>query len=386
LAVPVIARDMVAVVGGLLVLAAAISVVGTLIVPRPVGSWLTRLVDKAVNGLFRVATAPVRSYRRRDQVLAAEAAVLLLAQLGAWLIVFYLGYALLFWPFVPDITDALITAGPGLWGIGGIGSAEVTGAGPRIIQDLSALSGIITITLQISYLPALYGAFNRRENEIALLTARAGIPSWGPELLARTRYALGSGLSTIDTLPELYERWEAWAADLAESHTTYLPLVRFRSPKPRNSWVVSLLAVLDSAALYLSLSPGSAPEVQARLCLRSGLICFGEVARAMGLNVPQADAPDMAAGIDLTYEDFLEAVQRLREVDFPIERDPEEAWPEFVGWRVNYEKAAYELAWAVSAVRAPWSGPRLHPDPVIYPLRPAPGRPPEKRHKGQFGF
>ena len=386
MAVPGIARDLIAVVGALLVLAAWISVVGTLIVPRPVGSWLTRFVDKAVNGLFRIATAPVKSYRRRDQILAAEAAVLLLAQLGAWLLVFYLGYALLFWPFVPDITAALITAGPGLWGIGGIGSAEVTGAGPRVIQDLSALSGIITITLQISYLPTLYGAFNRRENEISLLTARAGIPSWGPELLARTRYALGSGLSTIDTLPDLYERWEAWAADLAESHTTYLPLVRFRSPKPRSSWVVSLLAVLDSAALYLSLSPGSAPEVQARLCLRSGLICFGEVARAMGLNVPAADAPNMAGGIELTYEDFLEAVERLREVDFPIERDPAEAWQDFSGWRVNYEKAAYAIALAVSAVRAPWSGPRLHPDPVIYPLRPAPGRPPEKRHKGQFGF
>jgi len=380
LAVPEIARDVAAVVGGLLVLAAAISVVGTLIVPRPIGSWLTRWVDKAVNGGFRTATAPIRSYRRRDRVLAAEAAVLLLAQLAAWLIVFYLGYALLFWPFVPDITTALITAGPGLWGIGGIGSAEVAGAGPRIIQDLSALSGIITITLQISYLPALYGAFSSRESEITLLAARAGVPAWGPELLARTRYALGSGLSTIDTLPALYERWEVWSAEVAESHTTYLPLVRFRSPKPRHSWVVSLLAVLDSAALYLALSPGSAPEVQARLCLRSGLICFGEVARAMGLDVPAADAPDMAAGITLTYEEFLEAVERLREVDFPIEREPEEAWTEFVGWRVNYERAAYAIALAVHAVRAPWTGPRRPPDPVIYPLRPAPGRPPEKRH------
>jgi len=187
LAVPEIAREVAAVVGGLLVLAAAISVVGTLIVPRPVGSWLTRLVDKAVNGGFRMATAPIKSYRRRDRVLAAEAAVLLLAQLAAWLIVFYIGYALLFWPFVPDITAALITAGPGLWGIGGIGSAEVAGAGPRIIQDLSALSGIITITLQISYLPALYGAFSSRESEITLLAARAGVPAWGPGLTRSRR-------------------------------------------------------------------------------------------------------------------------------------------------------------------------------------------------------
>ncbi len=35
-------------------------------------------------------------------------------------------------------------------------------------------------------------------------------------------------------------------------------------------------------------------------------------------------------------------------MDFPIERDPEEAWPEFVGWRVNYEKAAYAIAYAVT--------------------------------------
>ena len=107
---------------------------------------------------------------------------------------------------------------------------------------------------------------------MSLLNARAGVPSWGPELLARTHYALGSGTSTIDTLPGLYEHWEGWASDLAESHTTYLPLVWFRSPRPLSSWVISLLAVLDSAALYLALSPQSAPEVQARLCLRSGFV------------------------------------------------------------------------------------------------------------------
>jgi hypothetical protein len=63
---------------------------------------------------------------------------------------------------------------------------------------------LITVTLQIAYLPALYATFNRRENDIALLNSRAGSPSWGPELLARTHYALGSGTSALDTLPEFY--------------------------------------------------------------------------------------------------------------------------------------------------------------------------------------
>jgi hypothetical protein len=112
--------------------------------------------------------------------------------------------------------------------------------------------------------------------------------------------------------------------------------------------------------------------VQARLCLRSGFQCFTEVARALGVQVP--DMPDPAAGISLTYEEFLAGVAVMRKVDFPIERDPGDAWPDFVGWRVNYEQAAYSVAWAVDAVPALWSGPRRHPHAPIAPKRPPAGR------------
>ena len=176
------------------------------------------------------------------------------------------------------------------------------------------------VTLQIAYLPTLYSAFNRRETEVALLNARAGVPSWGPELLARTHYALGSGVSTLDTMPDLYAQWERWAADIAESHTTYLPLVRFRSPLPLSSWVTALLAVLDSAALFLALSPESAPVVPARLCLRGGFQAFNRIARAMGIQV--ADEHDPEAGISLSYQEFLDAVARMREVGLPDRARP----------------------------------------------------------------
>jgi hypothetical protein len=371
--VPLAARDVAAVVGGLLVVTAAISVVGTLIVPRPIGSWLTRLVDRVVIVTFRLITGKRRGYRQRDRVLAGQAAAILLGQLAAWLLIFFVGYALLLWPFTTGITDAFTTAGGALWAFGE--TEPPHGGVARAILDVAALSGLITVTLQIAYLPTLYSAFNRRENEVALLNARAGVPSWGPELLARTHYALGSGSSTIDTLPDLYARWESWAADVAESHSTYLPLVRFRSPRPLSSWVIALLAVLDSAALYLSLSPGTAPVVPARLCLRSGMQCFAEVARAMGLQVQ--DTVDPEAGISLQYGEFLDAIARMREVDFPVERDPDEAWPDFVGWRVNYERNAYAVAAALDAVPGLWSGPRRPPTEPIAPLRPPPGRPPK---------
>lgn len=149
-------------------------------------------------------------------------------------------------------------------------------------------------------------------------------------------------------------------------------LVRFRSPRPLSSWVTSLLAVLDSAALYLALSPKSAPVVPARLCLRSGFVCLREIAQAMGSGIP--DEPDPAAGITLSYQEFLDAVDRLHKVNFPIERDPADAWPDFVGWRANYELAAYTVAYALDAVPALWSGPRRHRTPLMTPLRPPPGR------------
>jgi hypothetical protein len=249
------------------------------------------------------------------------------------------------------------------------------GAAPAVIVFLAAATGLLILALQIAYLPTLYAAFNRRETAVALLNERAGMPSWGPELLARTHFALGTGVSTLDTMPDLYAQWESWAADVAESHTTYPVLVRFRSPGPLSSWVIALLAVLDSAALFLALSPSAAPVVPARLCLRGGFRCFHRIAQAIGFDIP--DEPDPDARSNVTYDEFLAAVGRMREVGFPIERDPAEAWPDFVGWRVNYEQAAYAVAAAVYAVPALWSGPRRHRATPIPPVRPNRGRPPK---------
>src|SRR5215469_11945765 len=280
--VPLAARYAAAAVGVLLVFTSASSVIGTLIVPRSVASWLTRRVDHLVAGAYVLITKPVRDFKRRDRILASHAATLLLCQIIAWLGMFFVGFALIFWPLTnAGITTAFRLAGPGLWQIG----ADIAHGGlQEAILDLATLTGIITVTLQIAYLPTLYSAFN--------------------------------------TLPDLYANWERWAADVGESHTTYLPLVWFRSPKPLSSWVTSLLAVLDSAALMLALNPTTAPIVPARLCLRAGFTCFADVARAMGFVIPAE--PDPAAGISISYEEFLEAISRLKEVDFPTDRDPED--------------------------------------------------------------
>ena len=96
--VPLAARWVVAAVGILLVLTGWQSVIGTLIVPRPVGSWLTRLVDRLVVAAYLAAIRPVSDYVRRDRILATQAAAVLVGQLVAWLGIFLLGFTLALWP------------------------------------------------------------------------------------------------------------------------------------------------------------------------------------------------------------------------------------------------------------------------------------------------
>jgi hypothetical protein len=248
-----------------------------------------------------------------------------------------------------------------------LGYASPTNAGNTVLVYAAAYTGLTVIALQISYLPTLYAAFNKREAEVTLLVSRAGSPAWGPELLVRTRFGRAAQDSTTE-LSELYQTWERWAAEVAESHSTYLTLVWFRSPAPQSNWLISLLSVMDAAALQLSLSPGSVPNTRARLVLRMGFTCLNQVARAIRIPVDEDADPD--APLDVTFGDFKAAAELLRTVNFPVEVTAEQAWPHFRGWRANYEKVAYALAYAIDAPPSMWSGPRRFAFEPVMPHRP----------------
>lgn len=350
-----------AVAGAVLAAAAALSVVRTLIVPRARPGGVSRVVDKAVDRLFQLLVRRVRDYEDRDRVLAGQAAAFLVVLLGTWLLAFVLGFAVLLWPWTGSFDEALRESVSSVFTLG---FAATRRDGPLLVDGLAAGSGLVTVAVQISYLPTLYAAFNRRETDVTLLDARAGSPPWGPELLARTRYGLRT---RTDDLPGFYALWERWAADVAESHANYPVLVRFRSPHPLTSWLVGMLAVLDSAALYLALCP-SADGYQARMCLRMGFTALRSIGTAVGLPVDRDPDPD--GPLQLTYEEYLDGVRRLTDVGFPVERTPEQAWPHFRGWRVNYEQLAYRLAEATDAVPALWSGPRRWDAEPMPPQRP----------------
>jgi hypothetical protein len=360
-------RVVAAVIGGFIVLATGWSVLGTLVVPRRIRSRIPVVVFIVNRSVFHFLADKTSSYTRRDRILAFLGPVQLIGQVLAWLALYLVGFGLLMWLVVGngELGSAMEQAGSALCTLGFLAPNT---RGVAALDPLVALAGLGTVALQIGYLPTLYAAFNRREALITMLDSRAGVPSWGPELLARTHYGLGSGVSAVGGLPELFEAWERWSADVSESHTTYTALIWFRSPRPLSSWVTAQLAVLDAAALYLALLPNAKGLIETRLCLRGGFTCLGNIARALRIPIPE-DA-DPSDGISLSYEDFLKAIERLRRVDFPVERPVEDAWVDFLGWRVNYEAAGHALAWATDAPPALWSGPRRHEIDTIVPLRP----------------
>jgi hypothetical protein len=351
--------------GLLLVLGTLMSVAGTLVVPRAVNSPVSLTVEWFLDVTFLLITKPARTFERRDRILAWQAPMSLLVRLAVWLGMLIVGFALLLLPSLKGhLGQAFSEAGSSVFTLG---YAVPASGDSTTLEYLAAFTGLVVIGLQVGYLPTLYSAFNKRETEVTLLGSRAGVPSWGPELLARSRWGIQDG-NIAPVLETLFFAWERWAAEVAESHTTYFTLTRFRSPRPLSHWLTSLIAVMDAAALHLAVAPSGEPKLAPRLALRMGFVALGQIARTMGEQVP--DEPDPDAPISLTFADFQQATTMLREVDYPIERSDEEAWPNFRGWRANYDAVALVLAKRLDAPPALWTGTRRWPSTPIIPRRP----------------
>ncbi|MGH3416077.1 MAG: hypothetical protein ACRDSS_06400 [Actinocrinis sp.] len=345
------------VLGAGLVLATWLSVVASLVMPRGLRSSYTRAVHAGVRWPFQFAADHCRAYETKDRVLAWVAPLSILITLVSWLCLFLVGFGLL----LAGTSDlpfdaALREAGSSLFTLGFASSNRVR---LTYIDFMASATGPVAIGLQIGYLPALYSAYSRRETEVTLLQARAGVPAWGPEILSRHVQVTG----LLDSLPDLYRGWERWAAEISESHTSYPVLIHFRSPQPYRNWLVALLAVMDAAALDLALNPGKLNTGVMRIGLRGGFQCLREI--ALMERIAFDPDPDPDGDIQLTYEEFSQGIDMLRYAGYPIERGPEQAWPHFRGWRVNYESTAYALAYKIDAVPAPWSGPRRTPGQTV---------------------
>jgi hypothetical protein len=343
-------EDVLLVLAGVaLILVVYDSALRTFVLPRGSSNPLTRIVFVGLRWVFDRVAHESRSYETRDRIMALYAPIGLFTLVLSWMVLAITGFTLIYKAAVRETWhDAFELSGSSFFTLG----FELPSAGiPGYLGVFSeAATGLAILALLIAYLPTIYGAFSRREREVARLATLAGTPPSGVELL--TRY---HAIAWTDHLPELWAEWELWFAELGETHTSLAVLSFFRSPSADRSWVTASGAVLDAASLAQStMAIPWAP--QAGLCIRSGTLALCQIATYYDIAFDADPAPD--APISIAKEEFMAAYEELGGAGVPVRPDRERCWRDFAGWRVNYDAVLLGLASLTMAPYAPWSSDR----------------------------
>jgi hypothetical protein len=69
----------------------------------------------------------------------------------------------------------------------------------------------------------------------------------------------------------------------------------------------------------------------------------------------------------LSQQEFTDAVNMLKRAGYPVEVDLDTAWAQFSVTRSRYEYIAYQLAYTLDVVPAPWSGGRKNKFDTMWP-------------------
>jgi hypothetical protein len=259
-------------------------------------------------------------------VLNVYPALSLLGLLVLWLAGLMVGWSLVYWGLdqhiggTHDYGTLLYYAGASLV-TPVFGSAH--GATVRMLTLLETLTGIVTIALMISYLPALYGAYSRREARLLTLDD----PQGGRITPVRV-IALAAPGGDVEMLYRSLGEWQFWTADLLESHVSFPMLALFRSQHPGQSWVTALGVVTDAATLTSACVEGAANR-EPYFMYRRGRRAVMEISSR--LHVPATTAPDSW----LVEKNFETAWRILVDSGLPL-RDKAAAWADLQELRATY--------------------------------------------------
>ena len=347
-----VARGLAVVFGLFVALGVLRSAIRTVVLPRSEVVPLTRAVFTGLRKIFDMFAKDKRSYDERDRVMALFAPMGLMLLAASWALCEITAFTFVFWGLgVDPLRQAFVTSGSSFTTLGF--------APPRDLPtDIAAIGeavvGLGLVALLISFLPSIYAAFQRRELMVSLLQVRAGSPPTAVKLIVRS-HRIGLRDGSTDQERELYQQWEVWFADIEESHTSQGSLPFFRSPQPHRHWLTASGAVLDSAALQLSVVDAP-PVPYAALCLRAGYLALRHIADFFG--VPHDPDPKPTDPITITREEFDAACAELAEAGVALKPDLDQAWRDFSGWRVNYDTVLITLAGFFMAPYAPWSSDR----------------------------
>ena len=336
--------------GFIIVILTLFSAFSTFVLPRAARSQLNRIVFGLLRRFFDTILHLVKTYERRDAIMAYYAPLAVMSLLPVWYLLILLGYAAMYWSLgVREVFAALRLSGSSLFTLG----FEISKTPPvTLVVFTEAMAGLMLVGLLIAYLPTMYSAFSRREQVVNMLEVRAGSPPSAAEMLLRFHRNHG-----LENLSDYWKVWESWFADIEESHTTLPALVFFRSPRSENSWVTAAGAVLDAASITLS-AVEIPYEVSAALCIRAGFLAFRRIANYFDIPNPQnPHYPQVPICVERA--EFEAVLDQLAAAGLPLKPNREIAWQDFAGWRVNYDRSLILLCGLIMAPTAPWSGDRL---------------------------
>lgn len=354
-----------AVVGGVaLVVWTLVSALKTVVVPRAHLSILTRVHFATLRRAFDAVASRQRSFAFRDRVMALYAPLGLVTLPAVWVTLIIIGFSGLVWGTGDQsFADAFITSGSSLLTLGFV---KPDGVARVALSFMEAGIGLGVVSLMISYLPTIYGAFSRRESLVGMLEVRAGLPPSSAELL--TRYAR---IGMVDNIADdLFAPWEQWFIDVEESHTSQAALAFFRSPHPDRSWITAAGCVLDTAAIVAS-TIDRPYNARGPLMLRSGFFCLRRIADVY--QIPYDPNPTWETPISVTRREFDLLCVEIQAMGLPLKADRDQAWRDFCGWRANYDTVLVALCSLVMAPPAKWSSDRM-PErgvhaPMWFPVR-----------------
>ena len=327
----------------------------TIVLPRKIDRKfrVTRYYYLSTWLAYRFLSEQIAHPRRRASFLSIFGPVSLLGLFVVWGVSLIFAFALLNWSVhasfklpegeQPSFALNLYVSGTTLTTLG-LGDITPRSTVARLATIVESGLGLGLVALVISYLPALYQAFSRRETEISLLDARAGSPPSATELLHR---------STRGSSPERLEKWladwERWCAEILESHISYPVLCYFRSQHTNQSWVTAITAILDACALCLAcLEHKTGPQAHLTFAIaRHAVVDITQVFHQK----PSIDLPER-----LSREDWQTICGSLRQQGLEV-RTEEDSWNRLGEMRQLYEPYVFTLSRHLRMDLAPWTHP-----------------------------
>ena len=228
----------------------------TILLPRRVPGRLrpSRFVLRWLWGLWAAIGRAVPHRGRREHFLSYYALLALLALVIVWAGGLVTGFAMIHWADGSHLAGGTLAAGfaADLYMSGttfftlGLGDLHPTTTAARIVTVIEAGTGFGFLALMIAYVPVIYQAFSKREARVTMLDEWAGSPPSAAVLLRRCFES-----ADPNVLSPLLKDWEIAAAEILESHLSYPILCFFRSQHDNQSWLASMVAILDTCALAI---------------------------------------------------------------------------------------------------------------------------------------